>query len=175
MGETSKNKVNEYFLGENGKIRVGGKVLFRDSRYGEDEEFTVTEITYTVDIETFHSNVSCAYFIGLEEFPGIEFPLDELYPAPINYNVYKWKKYYILAESPEEALKIWTSMIDELLFNLVHDKKPKMYKLIENLNEPKEMGTLPVYANMKCEYPFPCIVRSLEWNEDPVFVYFENT
>ena len=160
---------------DEGNIEVGEKVRFKDSRYGENKEFTVSEVTYTVDLETFHSKVTSTYFVKLEELPGKEFLTDDIYKPPINYNVYRWKRHYILAKSPEEALKVWNSMIDELLLISSDSRKPKMYKLIENLNRSQEKEVLPVYINMKCEYQFPCIIKNLDWNEDPMFVYYENT
>lgn len=160
------------FLGQTeGIIRIGGKVKFKDSRYGEEKEFTVSNIVYTIDMETFHSNITCTYFVELEEITGKRFLLDDLYPLLTNYNVYKWKKYYILAESPEKALKVWNSMIDELL--LISNCKPKIYKIIKNLNEIQE-GAFPICTNMKHEYQFPCIVKNLNWEEKPVYVYYQN-
>lgn len=89
----------------------------------------------------------------------------------INFSVYKWKGYFILANSEEQAQRMWYTWIDSLRIS-AEDGKPELLKMVTTLENLNDSNLFPKLLNgIKCEYCYPCIVRDLEWEKDPVFVY----
>ena len=76
-----------------------------------------------------------------------------------DYNVYRWKEYFIAAKSTEHAQRVWSDF-------------ERSGVIIEGVKEPELFPK--ILSRLKISLPFPCIFRSLEWEEDdPLFEYIE--
>lgn len=107
--------------------------------------------------------------LELEEIPQeCVLPYDIFEPTIKVFNVYKWKKHYILSDSINGAQNVWNTWID-ILKIVAGDGKPKLFKKVNNLCNIQDDQLFPKQINgMKCEYPCQCILKDLEWEDNSV-------
>ena len=150
----------EIITRNDGIICIGGRVRLIDGSI-----YKVQDIEYSIDSE---DNSYLIYLEGKSD-PIKECDIDGI--LPINFNVYKWKGYYILANSTEQAQRIWNTYIDILKIKS-EDGNPGLLKLISKLNSGIDPELFPKLVNrLKCESSFPCIVDSLEFDKEPIYEY----
>lgn len=162
-----RKNLEKQFIREDGLLRIGSKV---EVIPGTNTMTRLTPgINYTIS-KIYENETGNKISIELLEIKEEVFNGDDFRIIPVEFDVYKWKGYYILAISVEQAQRIWQTWIDKLNI-MAADGKPELLKYIKNLLNTQDKELFPYRIKMKCEYSFPCIVKDLEWEENPVFVY----
>lgn len=158
------NSSNQKVITRNdGIIRIGGKVELTDGNV-----YSVESIICSSEDSTNNVNKYLIYLDGKPDPVNIE---DIVNILPINFNIYRWKGYYILANSIEQAQRIWDTYIDILKIKS-EDGNSKSLKLVKKLNSGVDSELFPRLINkLKCESSFPCIVDSLEFDKEPIYEY----
>lgn len=151
-----------------GEFKIGGKVKLNPNR---DENFeyngTLENDTYYTIRKFIRNGDSIFVNVELEEIPCQQFPLYDFIPKPTAFNVYKWKKHYILSGSINQAQLIWNTWLD-LLEIQAGEGRPKLFKVVNNLKNIQDDELFPRRLNITCEYKYPCILKNLEWDDDSV-------
>lgn len=152
---------NNVITRNDGILCIGRKVELID-----DSIYTI------IDIKLSENSSSAAdYLIYLDGKPD-PVKLDSIKRIlPLNFNIYMWKGYYILANSTEQAQRIWDTYIDILRIKS-EDGSINSLKLIKKLNSGIDSELFPkLISRLKCESSFPCIVDSLEFDKEPIYEY----
>ena len=178
MEEKSFEK--EKFTREDGVMRVGTKVRFNQEKCIDriestllEREFTVSEvIRNTFGFLSYDGKLRPVAMIRLEEIPEKTFGHGLFSIVPTKYDVYKWKKHYILSISMEQARIVWDTYIDKLKIE-AGDGKPKLFKLANHLENLQDPELFPRKIGITCEYIFPCVLRNLEWDDDSVLFEYK--
>lgn len=151
----------EVITRNDGIIRIGGEVDLADGR------------TYLVEniVRSSEDSNKSNYLIYLRDKSSPVKVEDIIKIHPINFNIYRWKGYYILANSIEQAQRIWDTYIDILKIKS-EDGNSKSLKLSKKLNSGTDSELFPrLISRLKCESSFPCIVDSLEFDKEPIYEY----
>lgn len=151
----------EVITRNDGIIRIGGEVDLADGR------------TYLVEniVRSSEDSNKSNYLIYLKDKSSPVKVEDIIKIHPINFNIYRWKGYYILANSIEQAQRIWDTYIDILKIKS-EDGNSKSLKLSKKLNSGTDSELFPrLISRLKCESSFPCIVDSLEFDKEPIYEY----
>lgn len=158
---------------EDGILKVGTKLVIKPEylikypNIQKDREYIVSSVREVYDTELFDHIT----YISIEELPEVEYSAKMFSIVPTNFNVYRWKGYYILANSEEHAQRIWNTWIDNLEI-VAADGRPKMYKLVNNLKNREDQELFPrAIKRLHSECSFPCIVEDLNFEKEPVFIY----
>ena len=150
------------------KLVIKPEYLVKYPNVQRDREYIVSSVREVYDAELY----SYITYVSIEELPEVEYSAKMFSIVPTNFNVYRWKGYYILANSEEHAQRIWNTWIDNLEITAA-DGRPRMYKLVNNLKNKEDQELFPrVIKRLHSEYSFPCIVKDLDFEEeDPVYIY----
>ena len=133
-------------LTNGGILKKGSKVQLDTNYAGELNTFyLIANKIYTVE-DVFVSDYGEVTLI-LEGHPEEIVYCDYLKIEPRNFNVYKWNGYYILANSEEQAQRIWTS-------SGLSSKNGIEFELF-----PKQI------TRIKAESTWPCIVEDLDYEK----------
>lgn len=157
----SSSSNQEVITRNDGIIRIGGEVELSDRR------------TYLVEniVQSSENSNKSDYLIYLKDKSSPICVEDVVKILPINFNIYRWKGYYILANSIEQAQRIWDTYIDILKIKS-EDGNSKSLKLSKKLNSGVDSELFPrLISRLKCESSFPCIVDSLEFDKEPIYEY----
>lgn len=164
--EKSSEKISKQFIREDGLLKIGSKVIMSttiNKKLSPGIGYTVSDI--------YEDNINNLIFIEFLETGKEKFNADDFKIIPTEFDVYKWKGYYILALSIEQAQRIWKTWIDKLSIMAADGGSQKLFKFINNLINTQDKELFPYRIGIKCEYIFPCIVEDLEWEKEPLFVY----
>lgn len=172
MEKELKQKQGINYVREDGILRIGTKLVISPEIIGfleveREKEYRVTNVEKVIKLDS----PKPIYYITLDEL-GERVYTDGIFSiVPTNFNVYRWKGYYILALSEEQAQRIWNTWIDNLEI-VAADGRPKMYKFVNNLQNRGDQELFPrIIRRLHSEYSFPCIVEDLEFEKEPVYVY----
>lgn len=172
MEKELKQKQGIYVVKEDGILEVGTKLVISPEIIGYPEiergkEYKITNIEKVVKMDS----PKPIYYLTLDGLGEREYSDGIFSIVPINFNVYRWKGYYILALSEEQAQRIWNTWIDNLEI-VAADGRPKMYKFVNNLQNRGDQELFPrIIRRLHSEYSFPCIVEDLGFEKEPVYVY----
>lgn len=172
MEKELKQKQGINYVREDGILRIGTKLVISPEIIGfpeveREKEYRVTNVEKIIKLDS----PKPIYYITLDGL-GERVYTDGIFSiVPTNFNVYRWKGYYILALSEEQAQRIWNTWIDNLEI-VAADGRPKMYKFVNNLQNRGDQELFPrIIRRLHSEYSFPCIVEDLEFEKEPVYVY----
>lgn len=172
MEKELKQKQGINYVREDGILRIGVKLVISPKIIGfpeieREKEYKVTNVEKVIKLDS----PKPIYYITLDGL-GERVYTDGIFSiVPTNFNVYRWKGYYILALSEEQAQRIWNTWIDNLEI-VAADGRPKMYKFVNNLQNRGDQELFPrIIRRLHSEYSFPCIVEDLEFEKEPVYVY----
>lgn len=174
MEEKIKKEEEKVVIREDGVLKAGVKLIVRPE-YAASYSGIQRGLAYTVsgirEVYKLDMNGPMYYVSFAESLPNTEYPSSIFSIVPTNFNVYRWKGYYILATSEEQAQRIWDTYVDYLEIKAA-DGRPKLHKLVNNLKNRGDQELFPrIVKRVHSEYPFPCIVGDLDFEEEPVFTY----
>lgn len=169
---TTKETFKVVIIREDGILKTGAKLIVNSEISGYSEldrnrEYTISEVKEVFKMDAVKSMI----YVSLKEFPNNEYSSSIFSIVPTKFNVYRWKGYYILAVSEEQAQRIWNTWIDNLEIEAA-DGRPKLFKFVNNLINRGDQELFPrAIKRLHTEYPFPCIIEDLNFEKEPVYIY----